>query len=660
MRRPGIFGPGALPGLSMRPERKLERAESWSEAILPADAEAPATDGEFNTRPLLVMASFIFLIAGLLGFRLAMLQLMDGGRNLALANGNRTREAVVRAPRGTIVDRAGTVLVQNQASFDAVVMRQRLPQDTAERSRIYGEVASLLQMPESQVRKIAEPECTPHKGDCPTSLVPVLVKDNIPRDRALELDAASARLTGFALDVNPIRSYSDEGLLSSVLGFTGRVSGDEVKQHPEYDPTDFIGKLGLELQYERELRGRDGGEQIEVDAAGSPVRTIARRQATAGNGLVLTIDQNLQKRFAEALKVQMERGQATRASGIALNPKTGEVLAAVSLPSYDNNLFARGISQEDYSRLTYDPGQPLFNKAFGGRYPSGSIIKPFVAAAALQEGMITPATSIEDKGYIDVPNENDPNAPKQRFRTYEEGGLGVLDLRRALALSSNVYFYTIGGGFGNVRGLGVNRLAGYYEKFGLGHKTGVDLPSEAAGRVPTPAWKKAALKEPWYKGDTFNMSVGQGNLLVTPLQMAVATAAVANGGKVMKPHLVQRVINPDGKTVREIKPEVVREGFVSGRNLQTVREGMREVVTSGTACCRIEEEVPVKVAAKTGTAESGGPIPHSWFSAFAPYENPDIVVIALVERAGEGAQYAGPAVRETLAWYFKEGAGKRP
>lgn len=658
MSRRGIFGLGALEGQGMRQPRHLERAEAWSEAILPADAEAQAPEGETNTRPLMALGALILLVVSLLVFRLASLQLLDGGRNLALANGNRTRETVTRAPRGNVIDRHGVMLAQNQASYDIVVIPQRLPEDEAARENTYREVASLLQMTPGKVRAAADPACSIEKGDCPNPLLPRLVAESVPREAALQIDAAGARMPGFLLDVNPIRAYNDEGLLGPVLGYTGRISAEELKENPGYRPTDLIGKLGLELQYESELRGRDGGEQIEVDAAGSPIRTISSRPATSGNNLVLSIDQGLEKKMAESIRAQMESAGAERAAGVALDPRTGEVLAAVSLPSYDNNLFAGGISQEDYSRLTSDPGQPLFNKVTSGRYPSGSIIKPLVAAAALQEGVVTPQTTIEDKGYIDVANENDPNAPKQRFRTYEEGNLGVLNLTRALALSSNVYFYTIGGGFGNIKGLGVERLASYYQRFGLGEKTGIDLPSESAGRVPDRVWKKEALGESWYKGDTYNMSVGQGNLLVTPLQMAVSTAVIANGGKVMKPHLVRQVTDPQGAVVREIKPEVVRQDFIAPQHLQTVRHAMREVVRTGTAAGRFDQEVPVKVAGKTGSAESGGPKSHSWFSAFAPYEDPQIVVVVLVERAGGGARFAGPAVRETLSWYFRDGEGK--
>jgi penicillin-binding protein 2 len=231
-----------------------------------------------------------------------------------------------------------------------------------------------------------------------------------------------------------------------------------------------------------------------------------------------------------------------------------------------------------------------------------------------------------------------------------------------MEISSNVFFFTLGGGYGPITGLGVDRLDTYYAKFGLGAQTGVDLPDETGGYLPSPDLKEAAVGEPWYIGDTYNISVGQGDLRVSPLQMAVAVSAIANGGTVYHPHFVRQVTDDQGKVVREIKPEVARQNIASAEVLATVRQAMRGVVTNGTGCCQIEKQVPVHVAAKTGTAETdpnGNRKPHSWFEAFAPYEDPSIVVVVLVENAGEGAFYAGPAVRETLAWWFTEGGGKQ-
>ena len=522
-----------------------------------------------------------------------------------------------------------------------------------------------------------ETGCLSHqKADCLVSPIPQLVAAGVSREQALVIDQSSATMPGFALDVNPIRQYSDDNLLSVFLGYTGRVSAEEAKDNPDYGPTDLIGKLGLEKQYESQLRGTNGGEQSEVDATGKPIRVLASRDPVPGNSLVLSIDNALQHQLAGAIQRQMAASGAKRAAGVALSPKTGEVLAAVSLPSYDNNAFSRGISQSDYQKLVKDPGQPLFNKVASGGYPSGSIIKPLGAAAALQEGIISLGTSVLDAGKIVVPNKYDPSKSSTFHGWERTNGLGVVTVLTAIARSSDIFFYKVMGGLVGtnedfIHPLGVTKLTDYYKRFGLGARTGIDLPSESAGRVPTPDWKKAFSGEGWFTGDTYNISVGQGDLLVSPLQMATALSAVANGGTVYRPHLVSQIVDTAGKVIQQIAPQVIRQGFISPANLATVRRGMWMTVNDpvGTACCKLRDQVPVQVAAKTGTAETvvhdegvdaaHQSRPHSWFEAFAPYDNPQIVIVVLVEHSGEGAEYAAPAVRETLVWYFTQGAGAR-
>ncbi|TAK88823.1 penicillin-binding protein 2 [Patescibacteria group bacterium] len=646
--------------------------ERWIEAILPADAEAGVIETPTSRRRLIIIVGAVFLVMAVLAIQMFRLQIIDGDRNLGLADGNRLRQKVTRAPRGVIYDRNKVTLAQNLASFDVTVIPSLLPRDINHRRQIYATVGASLGVSGQEIEQRVERSCidqalkagTPQfraEFDCLAATQPRLVADNVPRETALDFDQLSATTPGFSLDVNPIRDYRDQTLLSAILGYTGRVSEQDLIRNPDYAPTDYAGKLGVELQYEKELRGQNGREQTEVDASGRPIKLLSSQPSVPGSNLVLTIDTELQQQMTEAIKKQMQASGSPRASGIALNPKTGEILAAVNLPSYDNNLFAKGIGQSDYSRLLNDSAQPLFNKAMGGAYPVGSIIKPLIGSAGLQEGVISPSTTVNDTGSLEVPNRYDPNT-KYTFRSYEEGGLGVVNISRAIAVSSNVFFYTVGGGFGNIAGLGVDRLTAYYNKFGLGAKTGVDLPGETAGLVPTPASKKKASGEGWYLGDTYNISVGQGDLRASPLQMAVATAAVANGGNVLKPHILKEVQDAGGRTIRASSTEVVRQNFISPANIQLIRQAMRKVVSEsyGTACCQMEREVPVPVAGKTGTAETdpnGKRKPHAWFTAFAPYDDPQIVTVILVENSGEGAQYAAPATRETLAWCFKRPGG---
>lgn len=663
MRR-SVFGYLEDGGENLKVARGAGRHEAWAEAILPADAQVAAPEGETNRRPLLIFGAVALVAFAILGLRLFTLQVVAGSHNLELANGNRIRERVARAPRGMIYDRNHVELARNQASYDVTVVPQLLPDDEAKRTAIYAQVGQIIGVPADTVKAKAEVTCVKREPGCLKSPVAQLVASGVPRDQALLLEQSSSGLPGFALDINPIREYTDGNSLSVFLGYTGRVNAEEAAANESYGPTDLIGKLGLEKKYEDVLRGVNGGERTEVDATGRPIRVLASRQAVPGNNLVLSIDMGLQRTMAAAIAKQMQIGGIARGAGVAIDPRTGEVLAAVSLPTYDNNQFSRGITSKDYKKLVDDPGQPLFNKVLSGAYPSGSIIKPFIASAALQEGIVTPNTTINDTGQLDVVNPYDPSI-HYIYKGWEHSGLGVVNLFSAMARSSDIYFYTIAGGFTNfTRYLGVEKLTSYYQKFGLGSKTGVDIPGETAGRVPTPEWKKKFSGESWYTGDTYNISVGQGDILVSPLQMATALAAVANGGKLLVPKFVAEITDANGKVVESTKPQVIREGFISPGNLDLIRQAMRQTVVSpqGTACCIMEREVPVPVAGKTGSAETdpnNNVRPHSWFSSFAPYNDPKIVTVILFEKAGEGAEYAVPATRETLAWYFTQGAGAK-
>ncbi|GAC1602859.1 MAG: penicillin-binding protein 2 [Candidatus Saccharimonadales bacterium] len=657
-----LEGAGGEQGLRLNPDSM--KHEAWSEAILPADAAVEVTEGAPSRRPLMVFGLIGMVALAILVLRLFTLQVLGGNNNLALANGNRIRERVARAPRGIIYDRNKEVIARNQASYDVTVVPQLLPEDSAARIDEYTRLGIMIGMSAADVQAKAEAICKSQPAGCLSSPVAELVMSGVPRDQALLVEQSSNSLSGFALDVNPIREYADNNLLSVFLGYTGRVNTDEAGADSSYGPTDLIGKLGLEKQYEQQLRGQNGGERTEVDATGRPIKVLASREPTAGNNLILSIDLGLERKMAEAMQKQLTLSAAKRASGVAIDPKTGAILAAVSLPTYDNNTFSRGISQTDYQNLVNDPGQPLFNKVLSGAYPSGSIIKPLGASAALQEGIITPQTTITDTGQLDVVNPYN-NAIHYIYKGWEHSGLGVMNLFSAIAQSSDIYFYTIAGGFTDFQHyLGIDKLASYYQKFGLGSRTGVDIPGETAGRVPTPEWKKKFSGETWYTGDTYNVSVGQGDILVSPLQMAMAIGAIANGGTLYQPHFVSQIQDSSGRTVNKIDPVVVRKDFISGQNLSLVRQAMRQTVSSpkGTACCFMDRDVPVAVAGKTGSAETDpthNVLPHSWFVSFAPYEDPRIVTVILFEKAGEGAQFSVPATRETLQWYFTQGVGAK-
>jgi penicillin-binding protein 2 len=398
-------------------------------------------------------------------------------------------------------------------------------------------------------------------------------------------------------------------------------------------------------------------EQAEVDVTGRRRRTLAQEPAQPGHNLVLSLDLDLQKEMLKALQAGM--GKSRFAAAAVMDVRSGELLGLASLPQFDNNLFSGGIKQEALDRLLSDPRRPLLNYAIGGTYPPGSIFKVITASGALQENVAKRDTVIVSRSSISLASQYDPRV---LYYFYDWASLGPLNFTRALAMSSDVYFYYLAGGYENFRGLGPTKLAQYARQFGLGERTGVDLPGEAVGSIPDPQWKKQVLDEEWLTGDTYNFGIGQGYLLTTPLQMVRAGAAVANGGEVLQPRVVRALTDAAGNTVRRFEKVVQRRVDVGQAHLALVREGMRLAVSDGTAKTGAVAGIPV--AGKTGTAEFGTPVgrvydTHGWFLAFAPYENPEIAVVTFFEH-GNGALSAAPAAAKIMDAYFKgRGAAAR-
>jgi penicillin-binding protein 2 len=343
---------------------------------------------------------------------------------------------------------------------------------------------------------------------------------------------------------------------------------------------------------------------------------------------------------------------------VALDPRTGAVLALVSLPGYNNNLFAEGISNQDYQNLLNDKALPLFNRAIAGTYAPGSTVKPMVSIAALEENIVTENTVITDRGVLTIPNQFTPSI-LYNFYGWKRSGLGPMTVRSAIAESSDIYFYTVAGGHpsSSIKGLGAEKLAEYYRKFGLGRQTGIDLQGEKTGVVADPNWKAEyfkndAILRQWYLGDTYHIGIGQGDMLATPLQVALWTATIANDGVGMKPQLLKRVVRQDGSVIREMEPQIVNQKFASDKNILIVQEGMRQTITAGSG--RSLDGLPVTAAGKTGTSQFDGSDPtrtHAWFTMYAPYENPEIVITVLAEAGGEGHNVAHDIVRPTLQWW---------
>lgn len=649
----GDFYDNAYSYKSTKKERQMRESEDWSAAILSGSSEKIQLEEPIRSPLFSIMILIVALASSVLLARLAYLQIITGQQNSLLANGNRVRSTAIVAPRGAIYDRNGIILVRNNAKFDFVVIPAQLPLEEKEREASYELSARLINKSKDEIKNLIE-----SKGLKYT--LPLIISESITREIALSIEENHSKLSGFSVDTNPTREYLDGGNLAPFLGYIGRISQEEYEQNQNYRPIDSIGKTGLEKYYEKELRGKYGKEQTEVDANGLPVRALAQIEPEPGNSLILSIDKNLEDVMSNAVKTSVQAAGAKAGAAVAVDPRNGQVLGAVNYPSYDGNLFAKGITQNQYDSLLNDPGKPLFNRVSSGGYPIGSTIKPFISTAALETGTINSNTIYNDTGKIEVPNEYNPSIV-YTFKGWEPGGLGPVNVVRALTWSSDIFYYIVGGGYKNARGVGATKLAEWYKRFGFGLKSEVDIGDESAGFVPTPENKKTYSSDQWSLGDTYNISIGQGDMRATPLQLAMATSAVANGGTLYKPHFAASIKNPEGDNIRSIEPEVKLANIASPNTLAIVKQGMEGVVESGTACCSIKRDVPVKVAGKTGTAETSSQgfdgknpttKPHAWFTAYAPADNPKIAVVVLIENSGEGAAFAVPATNTILKWYF--------
>ncbi|MFA6285364.1 MAG: penicillin-binding protein 2 [Parcubacteria group bacterium] len=575
----------------------------------------------------------VFLVIALLALRIFYLQIVKGSYYGELSRENRIRSIVIKAPRGLIFDRNGKKLVNNVPSFDLIAIPVDVPKDKNEKDKEIEEIAGIFNMNSQNIEVIVGSQDS-------NSLNPVLIKENVSQDEALIFSEKHARFAGFMLDETSVREYKDGEYFSSAIGYSGKINKTELAEHPDYFMTDYIGKSGIEYGWEKNLRGVNGKQEVEVDSTGNLKNNFGVDPPIAGADLTLGIDMDLQKKLQDSLKAKLEETGTKTAAAVAIDPRNGEILALVNLPSYDNNLFSEGISAEDYQKLISDPDKPMFNRAISGEYPPGSTFKPLVAAAALQEGTVNAGTTLDCPAAINIGSYRFPD-----WKTH-----GLTDIRKAIAESVDIFFYAIGGGWGDIPALGIDKIKQYADKFGLGYKLGIDIPGEASGLVPTQKWKQDNIGEKWYLGDDYHCAIGQGFVTSTPLQIANYTAAVANGGTVYRPHLVSSVKKADGME-EKISPVVLNKNFISAANMQIVREGMRQTVTSGTA--QPLKDLPIEVAGKTGTAQFGGENKtHGWFVSFAPYDNPTIAMAVLVEGGGEGFSTAEPVTKDVYKWYF--------
>ncbi len=619
-----------------------------------SDPLTPENDESRGVREkIFYFGLLVILLFGILTIQLARIQLVNGDKYSLRAETNRLRQEPIPPTRGLIYDRDGTPLVENRASFAAAIVAADVPE--GEESRISIALQNLTGRTASDIEALIE-----ERRNSNDPFTPVVVKDNLSTETAFAMREKLATLPGIRVVVDPIREYKEGELLSHIVGFVGPVDEEEFArlETSGYSYDDRIGKAGVEFTYESLLRGVAGTRFVETDASGREISVIEEVDAVAGKNVVLSIDIDLQRKVEEILRGGM--GKSKNAAAIVIDVHTGDILAMVSLPNYDSNVFSGEVDEKALARLTADPAKPMLNHAISEMYAPGSTFKQVTGLAALQEGVANAGTQIFSPGYLDVENEYLPGK-FDRFRDWRSD-LGTMNFYRGLAMSSDVYFYYLSGGYSEdgklkFQGLGVERLAGWASRFGLGENTGIDLPGESEGLVPNSAWKEATFGEGWFLGDTYNFGIGQGYVATTPLQMLLVTAAIANGGDVIVPHVVKELTDVEGKTVTLRRQTVKRNLNIDARNINIMRESMRQSVADGAAFTGAVRNVVV--AGKTGTAEFGEEIApgryreHGWFTGFAPFSNPEIAVVVFVEE-GNGSGTAAPIGSKIIDFYYNQ------
>jgi len=585
------------------------------------------------------LVAFVGVAFLLLFIRLWHLQVIRGNEFMRLSENNRIRIRENPADRGMLLDRKGRLLAHNRPSFEVYL----IPEDLKKNPEVLVKVGEMLNMTQDEIRnKLQSLKKRP-------PFKPVKIKSDIDWNELALLEFNRVHLPGLIVDVRPRRAYHFDDLASHLIGYLGEVDENDLRQSKDspYRLGAFIGKYGVECQWETDLRGVDGGRQIEVDALGREIKPLRSVDPFPGNNLILTIDLDLQQVAEEAF-------QDKRGALIAMDPKTGKVLAMVSKPSFDPALFARNILAEEWRSLIENPHHPLQNKGIQGQYPPGSVFKIVTAIAGLESGMITPDTRLTCTGTYPYGNRD--------FRCWKEGGHGTLSLHRAIVESCDIFFYQVG------LKVGVDRIAHYASELGLGRPTGIYLPHEKPGIVPSSSWKKKRSGVPWYSGETLSLAVGQGYLNTTPLQLVNLISAVSNNGILYLPQVVERVENIYGTVLKAYRPVEIGRANISENTLHIIQDALSGVVNEphGTGwVCALKG---VKVAGKTGTAQvitmaqnfrkgdmDRMPLKyrdHAWFVAYAPCENPQIAIAVLVEHGGFGAAAAAPIAKKVIEKYF--------
>ena len=603
-------------------------------------AEINKQDGapELRRRARLLYVILAVAFLGLVS-RLVFLQVVSGERYTFLSENNRVRIKRVAGTRGMIYDRQGQLLVDSRPSFDLIFV----PEDSTDPQNTLRLLARYLKRDEKELLNTFE------EGKSRAAFDEMVLGRDVEWSVVVAVESHQLDLPGVSLRVRPRRSYADGPMAAHVLGYLGEINQRQLNllRDKGYVVGDEIGQYGLERRWEELLRGQSGGQQVEVDALGRRVRVLHEVTDVPGYTVHLTLDRQLQAAAYESLK-------GKEGTIVALDVNSGAILALASTPAFDPNVFARGIKSDEWSGLIKDQLRPLSNRATQGQYPPGSTFKIIMAIAAVEEGVINPESFIQDPGFFPFGNRN--------FRDWKKGGHGAVNLHRAIVESCDTYFYQLG------PKLGVDRIAKWARAFGLGEKTGIALDDERNGTIPDTEWKRKRFRQPWFPGETISVAIGQGYVTVTPLQLANMMAAVANGGKLYRPYLVNKVESLDGATVREYGPDLIRTIELKPDTIQRVQKALADVVYGPGGTGGAARSQAVRVAGKTGTAQviemKGAYLKsehlsyfnpdHAWFVAYAPVENPQVAIAVLVEHGGHGGDAAAPLAKKVFEKYIEQ------
>lgn len=567
----------------------------------------------------------------LLSLRIFYMQILKGSYYKSESDGNRMRQIPVQAARGVMYDRNGKIMAGSRSAYSIILSDVNKDKDIPEIE--LNRLASLLNISASEIKeKISKNK---------KSFGEIVIARDVGIDVATQIEERRDEYPNFNIEVYPLRVYPLNDAGGQILGYVGEAGEEDRDSNGNtYQLGTIIGRAGLEAQFNEYLEGTNGTKLVEVDASGHPVKILNGILVTRGHNIRLTLDSRVQKAAEDAIKEQMitlgsSGSFATGASAVAMDPQTGAILAMVSWPSYDSNHFSQGISAKEWNSLITNPNHPMQNRTISSMYPPGSTFKVITGAAALEAHVMTPSEQIYDSGKHWVIDKR--NAQGEAF--------GWIDFYQAMAKSDNVYFYEMG------RRLGIDRLAAMSRAFGLGKKTGIDLPGETEGNVASEEYKREVFNQDWYLGETFDAAIGQSYTLVTPLQMAVVYSAIANGGYRYRPYLVTRIDNFDGTPLKIYSPEVMGTVPISKTTLETIQASILGVMKKEGTGGFLFADYPIPIAGKSGTAETNG-IDNGWFIAYAPYDKPEIVVVVMFEHSGFGADSAAPVVKKMMDAYF--------